>query len=324
MQTQFYVYKITNKINNKIYIGKANDPEVRWKKHLYTAKYGEKKYGFQYIHAAIKKYGVENFIFEIIGSYPSEDDAFNAEMHYIAELKSKNRNFGYNLTDGGEGPSGRVQSEEEKKKRAESIISGNYRGDRSKHFGKKHTEEHKKNISEGNKGKILSPEIRQHISESKMGNKNGMYGRPQSFENRKERGIKVSETKSKKDNSNKPVSTETIEKLKLAVKENKSRLLADEQKNSIIELYDTGNYIKRDLAAQFDTDEKTIRYVIRYWPEVKNNKSKYLTDERKGKIISMYLSKEYTYQQIANTLNLHFNRIEAVIKVYQRKANKIA
>ena len=57
------IYKITNLINNKVYIGQSVHPERRWHEHIW----GNNKYK-SYIHSAIKKYGVENFLFEIIES----------------------------------------------------------------------------------------------------------------------------------------------------------------------------------------------------------------------------------------------------------------
>ena len=54
------IYKITNKINNKIYIGQSINYEKRIKEHIYARK-NEKKHLNQIIDIAIKKYGKENF-----------------------------------------------------------------------------------------------------------------------------------------------------------------------------------------------------------------------------------------------------------------------
>lgn len=65
------IYKITNKINNKLYIGQThNTIEKRWKEHIQVSNRYKKtnlddKYAFA-IHKAIAKYGVENFDFDII------------------------------------------------------------------------------------------------------------------------------------------------------------------------------------------------------------------------------------------------------------------
>ena len=89
------IYKITNLINEKIYIGQSKNPEKRFKQHISGLK-------DSIISAAIIKYGKENFSFEII----EEDiDNYNErEIYWIQYYNSFNRDFGYNKTLGGEEP----------------------------------------------------------------------------------------------------------------------------------------------------------------------------------------------------------------------------
>ncbi len=86
------IYKITNKINGKFYIGQTVDAKKRWVAHsnrkVKTA-----------ISAAIQKYGSNNFEFEIIQECPLEEANF-WESHFIALYKSCGSG-GYNLTTGG-------------------------------------------------------------------------------------------------------------------------------------------------------------------------------------------------------------------------------
>ena len=56
------IYKITNKVNHKIYIGQSSQPEERFKQHCYSLTTYK-----SLINKAINKYGKENFDFEIIG-----------------------------------------------------------------------------------------------------------------------------------------------------------------------------------------------------------------------------------------------------------------
>lgn len=95
------VYKITNIINGKVYIGCSNDIEDRWYKHKYEASHSELiAYNYS-IHQAFRKYGLENFKFEIIENC---DDYFEREKYWIAFYDSYNN--GYNETLGGDcGPS---------------------------------------------------------------------------------------------------------------------------------------------------------------------------------------------------------------------------
>ena len=98
------IYKITNKINNKSYIGQTTQTlEKRWKKHLSQLNDNT------YFHRAIKKYGANNFLKEIL-----EDNIFNEklderEIYWIAKEGTYIDNGGYNLTVGGKNTPHRVR-----------------------------------------------------------------------------------------------------------------------------------------------------------------------------------------------------------------------
>lgn len=95
-----YVYKITNKINSKIYIGVTGNIKQRWNEH----KNAVKRKCF-YLQRAINKYGINNFIIEQIEKCNCYFDAFKKETYWIKHYNSRNNKFGYNLTLGGEGGS---------------------------------------------------------------------------------------------------------------------------------------------------------------------------------------------------------------------------
>jgi group I intron endonuclease len=109
----FYIYCIFNNLNGKIYIGKSKNPNKRWFRHITTAFSKKAKDKFA-IHLAIKKYNLNNFTFSILQSFNKEKDCFNAEIYWIKYFNSKE--FGYNLTDGGEGCSGKIISEKTRTK----------------------------------------------------------------------------------------------------------------------------------------------------------------------------------------------------------------
>lgn len=99
-----YIYKITNLVNNKIYIGQTIQPiEKRWEQHIkssYKKNNDSKKYA---IHYAIQKYGKGNFSFTVIEQV--ENSLLNMrEEYWIKELNTFIDNHcGYNMTYGGEG-----------------------------------------------------------------------------------------------------------------------------------------------------------------------------------------------------------------------------
>ena len=97
------IYAITNRVNGMQYVGKTErvDFEVRWKQHVQLA-HGESK---QYIHRAMRKYGVEKFSFDVIQRCHTITTLNAAESRWINKLHTFAPN-GYNLTVGGDGTSG--------------------------------------------------------------------------------------------------------------------------------------------------------------------------------------------------------------------------
>lgn len=89
-----YVYKITNIVNNKCYIGQSIHPEQRFLEHIRKSSNSNEK-----IKRAVNKYGKENFILEIL--YYGEN--YNQkEKEYIIKFNSIKE--GYNIANGGEEP----------------------------------------------------------------------------------------------------------------------------------------------------------------------------------------------------------------------------
>ena len=81
------IYKITNLINQKSYIGQSKTIEVRWRHHKAAAKDPSNK-GYEYpLYRAIRKYGIENFIFEIIEECSLEELDIK-EQYYINKYNS--------------------------------------------------------------------------------------------------------------------------------------------------------------------------------------------------------------------------------------------
>jgi group I intron endonuclease len=89
------IYKITNKINGKIYIGKSTNISRRFSQH----KVKGKESGI-YVDEVIKEIGVDNFTFEVVEE-TSEKDLDERETYWIHFYDCKDPK-GYNKTDGGE------------------------------------------------------------------------------------------------------------------------------------------------------------------------------------------------------------------------------
>lgn len=96
-----YVYLVTNIINQKIYIGKTNNKNIRWSQHKSKAK----KCKGLFLNA-IRKYGYTNFNFEIIKECNIEDEAHEYERVLIKLFNTRNTKIGYNVAEGGGGSKG--------------------------------------------------------------------------------------------------------------------------------------------------------------------------------------------------------------------------
>jgi group I intron endonuclease len=96
----YKIYKIINKIDDKIYVGQSDNPRRRFRDHLNEAK-NKPKNQCTYLNNAINFHGPENFVLEIIEEV-SLELVNEREIYWILELKSKSPN-GYNLNDGGTG-----------------------------------------------------------------------------------------------------------------------------------------------------------------------------------------------------------------------------
>ena len=146
-----YIYKIRNKIDNKIYVGQTiQDVEARWKDHL------KKGSNCRYLKSAINKYGLDNFEFKLV-CITFDNQLDDMEIKYIEQYNSLVPN-GYNLRLGGN--SGRHNAET-KQKISESLKNRYKNGliCLNKHrLGKPLSEITKKKISESLKGQHRSQE----------------------------------------------------------------------------------------------------------------------------------------------------------------------
>lgn len=143
----YCVYKHINKINGKIYIGQTcQKPEKRWNN-------GEGYKDCTYFYSAIQTYGWNNFEHEILFEGLTLEEANAKEKELIAKYTSNNKEYGYNLMDGG--------------------------------FNSSPNEETKQKISDALKGRKLSEATKEKISRSKMGEKNPMFGKEVPLERKK-------------------------------------------------------------------------------------------------------------------------------------------
>ena len=107
-----YIYKYTNNITGKCYVGQTIDIETRKKDHVYFAQ-NKPELPF---HKALAKYGIDNFSFELLHEIEGADIKETLNKLEMTEIiLNKAYADGYNCTKGGEGNHGLVHSEETRK-----------------------------------------------------------------------------------------------------------------------------------------------------------------------------------------------------------------
>lgn len=164
------IYKTTNLINNKIYIGKRIFTKDKFLRNKY---YGSGKL----LKDAINKYGLNSFNREILEEVDNEF-LEEREIYWIKFYNSNNLEIGYNLTIGGNSKYGRKignMSNETKKKISESVSK--YLSEYGHPFqDKNHSDETKEKIKNKLKGRKLTDEHKIKAAEGHRGLK---YNKPE-------------------------------------------------------------------------------------------------------------------------------------------------
>ena len=140
------IYRLTNKVNNKMYHGQTTEEDIndRWKKYKNLNCKSQKK-----LYNALKKYGWDNFLAEVIDTTPQNQEQLdNLEIFYIAKFNSIEN--GYNCNPGGHGGK---RSEETKRKISNSLKGFRHNTEsiekiRIASLNRKHSEETKRKLSE--------------------------------------------------------------------------------------------------------------------------------------------------------------------------------
>lgn len=156
------IYKITNRVNGKVYIGQTTKSlQCRWRHH----RNSKSRCVF---HNAIRKYGAENFTVEQIDVAADCDELNKKEKYWISHYNSMIPN-GYNSTNGGDSF---MAADDIKRKLSEQRTGENnpmygrdFSGENNPFYGKTHSKEARKKISE--------------VAKKRVGDKNSFYGHKQ-------------------------------------------------------------------------------------------------------------------------------------------------
>lgn len=141
-----YLYKITNLVTNKCYIGWTGDTvENRWERHKSDALKARDNRKF---YNAIRKYGVEVWQIDTLFEVSTKNEAKEKEIELI-DLYGSYHN-GYNSTKGGDGNNGIIMSEKSNQARSLALKGKKKNYDRMKN--KKHSQSSKEKISIAHRG----------------------------------------------------------------------------------------------------------------------------------------------------------------------------
>ena len=144
------IYKITNTLNGKLYVGKTTTP--------LNQRMASHRCADTVIGKAIRKHGWENFNVEVLEECETPEQLNEREIFWIAYFNCKFPN-GYNLTDGGEGGGSKIYTPERNAK-----ISAANSGENHHMFGKHHTAETCAKISASNMGRIISEDTKAKLA----------------------------------------------------------------------------------------------------------------------------------------------------------------
>ena len=143
------IYKCTNNINNKIYIG-LTTKTLEWRIKKHKDDYKRKIQDKNHLYRAMRKYGFENFSWEIIDTATTKEELSEKERYWIKYYDCfDNKDKGYNSTSGGE--TCYELTEEQRRERSERV-----KGEKNPMYG----------VPSPMKGKSLSSEHKAKISEA--------------------------------------------------------------------------------------------------------------------------------------------------------------
>jgi len=213
----YIIYETLCLVNFKIYVGQ----------HDTSADDGYLGSG-KWFKRALKKYGKENFVREII-EFCTSSDVNEKEIYWIDKLSATNPNIGYNFDKGGSGGNKVNWTEEKRKEMSEKLSGENNPMFRKTHSKESITKMSECKIKDKNPmfGVLMSEDRKKEMSEKRKGKNNPFYGKKHTEESKH----KISEG-----NIGKKISEKSLEKLKIYnAKKSKKVKINNEIFNSIME-----------------------------------------------------------------------------------------
>jgi len=280
MKNNCGIYKISNLISNKFYIGSSIDINRRWKEHKNDLK--KNKHDNEYLQNSWNKYGEETFLFEIIEIVNDKNNLIIYEQKYLDDLKNNyKKDEYYNICLNAKNMLGFKHSNETKEKMSNLHKNNKYS------LGFKHSNETKEKMSNSKVGSIHKKETIIKLINLK-----------QNFKQKEETKKKLSEI-----NKNK-ISKVKKEIYQLDMNDNILKLW-----NSVT---DAANFFKitpSSISSVCNGRRKTCKNFK--W-KFKNIIEKKIIDETEIK--TLYLTGEYSIRNLSKKFNISKSRIWEILK----------
>lgn len=243
------IYKITNSVNGKFYIGSAKDIDYRWEDH--------KQYlnGGYHINPKLQNawnfYGGDKFLFEIVEETSSEKTVLlEREQHYLDLFKPYMRDIGYNIcptANGGDNITHNPNREEFVEKMRTLCL-----GENNPMYGRTHTDESKQLQKDKAKGRFSLEWFIQK------------YGKEEGVKKYEDRRIMLSNRKINYNHFNERCKTQKgphLEETKQKIRDTKKRL--KEIKTFLIEDIKSNNFTVKELMNKYQMGISAIKYYKR-------------------------------------------------------------
>lgn len=241
-----YIYKITNIVNQKIYIGQTNNPNSRWSNHKSKAKCGNNNL---LITRAMIKYGIEFFVFEVIATTKNLYDANILEAEVINQYNGTDKQIGYNVGLGGNTS---PRTEEWKNNISKSSI-----GKPGTNAGKVFSDEWKNNISKSLVGTELkerrrfAEEVEMQICDLYVNSNKSTYFLGKQF------------------NCNRPLIINILIRHNIKMRKsnytghrNGNNIFTPDKEKEICDVYLAGGITRAGMAKKFNCCKTTIREIL--------------------------------------------------------------
>lgn len=313
------IYKIQNKVTDKVYIGKSVNIEKRWIQH--RCHLNNNVHANDYLQKAWNKYSENGFDFSVLCEC-EESVLDEKEIYYINLYKATDRNYGYNLREGGDGGSLSQETIEKLRGVGSTLSEDDVRHikmcmyllmDR-KEIAEMYNVSPKvlTAISQGKNWGYVLPELNDKIHNLKQ---SLIDERNQMIVNHYDNGLKIAEIARLTG-----LSTSIVEKAVYKYRDIKSKDSQMEKYNKIFELHNQGinNYqISKIVGVSASTVQ---RYLSGEQHPLNKPSNKKITDEIEDKVIDMYFNDNLGSVEIGKILDLSKTTVMNIVNNFKNKS----